>query len=491
PLIAASGANAVRLYAPILTSNMLDKAWDAGLYVIPTFGVDDYQLSCAAGRTHMQDRFVEMVEEWGDHPAILFWLVGNEVKSYLVQSDLNTDFFPQLDALAAAAQTAEGASAHPVGTAMADVGDVCLDGTSDDVALPNVDLWGTQLYRGCDFGTGAGNAFTQYANKADCDRPLVVTEFGADSWKSMSSCSGGPPTSCFVNSDCPMGTCTSDSAPCNIDTDCSQAPPHTGQTCTGGQSCDGAGMEDQAMQDSCMGTLLSDADAGLAIKAGGVSSGQVVFEWADEWWKAACLTTGGWEFHDTCANTRNNNYTMDPAINEEWFGMVANEAFCSSGSMGPCVSDGDCAAGTCSVINDPDARVNKTAYTNVGNAWLGPVCDMLVDSHVEGGNTTILFDPTAGNAVAHTLYFGDLSDVSNYTGTSYTFLGERPLGATSPSTITNPLPSGSLFWVVAAENGNTEEGCYGTDSAGTERPCSGAGCETNLVAGWNCWCSSP
>ena len=39
PLIAASGANTVRIYSPILTTAMLDAAWANGLYVIPTFGV--------------------------------------------------------------------------------------------------------------------------------------------------------------------------------------------------------------------------------------------------------------------------------------------------------------------------------------------------------------------------------------------------------------------------------------------------------------------
>ncbi len=471
PKIAASGANTVRLYAPILTTNMLDKAWEAGLFVIPTFGVDDFQLSCPQGRAFMQARFEEFVADWGDHPAILMWLVGNEVGSYLSVSDLYADFFPQLNALAAAI---EGTDSHPVGSAMRDVGDTCVPGVSDDPALPNVDFWGTQLYRGCTFG----NAFTQYAGKANCAKPLVVTEFGADSWKSMSSCSVTTATSCYVNTDCPQGTCSvTTTTACNLDTDCPG-----GETCNGGEFCDGAGMVDEAMQASCLDALLNEADAELAIRtAGGVSSGQVVFEWADEWWKAACLPTGGWEFHDECANTRNNNYGMDPAINEEWFGVVSNQAFCSLATTTPCNSDSDCPGGqTCSAITDPAARVNKTAYTEVGNSWLGEACDLDVSRNATTGDISIAFSPAAGNAIDHTLYYGLLSNVSTYTTT-----GSASVGATGSST-TVTLPGGSLFMLVAAENADLLEGCSGSNSAGAERSCLSGTC----IAGWNCLCNN-
>jgi hypothetical protein len=82
PLIAASGANTVRLYAPITSTAMLDAAWAAGLYVIPTYQPDTAQLTCAAGRDFMRDRFVEMVMDWKDHPAILFWLVWRSHKGF-------------------------------------------------------------------------------------------------------------------------------------------------------------------------------------------------------------------------------------------------------------------------------------------------------------------------------------------------------------------------------------------------------------------------
>lgn len=405
PLIAASGANTIRLYAPILSKAMLDAAWANGLYVIPNFGVDSVQMTCTAGKNFMQDRFVEMVDEWKDHPAILFWLVGNETNVNLGAADLCADWYPQLDFMAQAAHAAEGANFHPVGTANADtpgLGDICQSGCSDDTSLPNVDLWGAQVYRGC----GLSSAFSEYQAKADCGRPLIITEFGVDAYDSM------------------------------------------------------LGAENETLQANCMATQLADAELALAVQnPGGVSSGQVVFEWLDEWWKAECDPGTSWSTHDTCASSTNPSYP-DPAINEEWWGITSQNS------------------------GDPDARGLRGAYNRVSESWqLSGVCDLEVVSHDAGsGNMTISFAPATGSA-DHTLYYGPLSAVSSY-GYSGSVTG---LGVSGSSSVT--LPSGSLFWLVAPRNG--AEGCYGVDGpGGNERPCfpGSGGCAIPQSAGRTCEC---
>ena len=384
PQIADTGANALRLYAPILTTAMLDAAWAEGLYVIPTYGVDSIQLECEQGKAFMQARFVEMVEKWKDHPAILFWLVGNEVNTNLGSADLCIDWYPQLDAMAAAAHAAEGASFHPVGTAVAEMADICVAGCSDDTALPNVDLWGTQIYRGCSFS----GAFNEYRNKVDCDRPLVVTEFGADSWDSI------------------------------LD------------------------AENQTMQADCLGQLLDEADQELAVRtASGSLSGQVIFSWTDEWWKAECDPGTSWFTQDTCTSWTQGGYP-DPSINEEWWGIASLDDL------------------------DPGARGLRDSATRVSESWfLGSICDLQVPSHnASTGETSLSFGPGAGST-DHTLYYGPLSAVS-----SYGFSGKvSGLGATGSSSVS--LPEGSLFWVVVPRN-NGEEGTYGRDSSCSERPTS-------------------
>jgi hypothetical protein len=387
PLIAASGANAIRIYTSFMTTAMLDAAWSQGLYVIPTFQPDPAQLTCAEGKDFMRDRFREMVLEWKDHPAILFWLVGNEVNANLGTADLCLDWFPQLDSLALEAHLTEGASFHPVGTANADVGDICVASCSDDTSLPNVDLWGAQIYRGCSFGS----AFSEY-QKPDCARPLIVTEFGADAWDSL------------------------------------------------------LGAESETLQADCLESLLLEADQALAVRTpGGVSSGQILFEWADEWWKAFALdppvagfcTATDWNQHDTCKNWENFAYP-DPGMNEEWWGITSLDSA------------------------DSDARGLRAAHGHVGASWrLGDVCNMEVVSHNSvSGETTVSFDPAPGST-DHTLYYGPLNAVSSY-GYSGSVTG---LGANDSSSAT--LPAGSLFWVVVGRN-NGAEGGYSTGV--TERP---------------------
>ncbi len=269
PLIAGMGANAVRLYAPLLTTAMLDKAAAEGLYVIPTFGVDSINLECAAGKTAMENQFVDLVNQWGDHPAILAWLIGNEVNLNLTPgANLCADWYPQLQSMALAAENA--GSTLPVGTAVGGMGDVCTS-CSDDVDLPNVDFWGVQLYLGCTYGS----SFTDYAAKPNCARPLIVTEYGVDAYHRP----GGAP-----------------------------------------------GSEDQATQASCMDSALAEGHLELAVRTpGGVLAGQTLFEWSDEWWKAQCTPNGGWGQQDTCPDFDNPNFP-DGKVHEEWFGIVSINA---------------------------------------------------------------------------------------------------------------------------------------------------------------------
>lgn len=403
PLMAAMGANAVRVYAPLVTTRMLDTALANGLFVIPNFDVESKNLECAEGKSYVEDRFVDVVNRWKDHPAILFWLVGNEVNINLAGGvGLCGDWYPQLDSMALAAKNA--GTGQPIGTAVAGMADTCSS-CSDDLDLPNIDFWGVQLYRGCDYN----GAFNEYDAKPDCDRPLIVTETGVDAF-------------------------------------------HQPQA--------GGGAEDQGLQASCLDTLLEDGNDDLVVRAGGLGilSGQTLFEWSDEWWKAECPTCR-WDTHDS-ENPWTAGGFPDGKGHEEWFGLVA----LASG--------------------DPDARPARTARTMIGEKWLGAVCDLRVagfDKSTE--EITLSFDPPDGEAVDTNLYYGPLSAVSSYTYSD----AVSGLGTTGSANVT--LPAGDLFWVVAGENVAGEEGCYGTDGDGIERPCFSGNCDVDQVSAWNCLCS--
>ena len=277
-------------------------------------------------------------------------------------------------------------------------------GCSDDTSLPNVDLWGVQLYRGCTFGT----AFTEY-QKPDCARPMVITEFGVDAWDSV------------------------------------------------------MGIESELLQANCLESLLVEAADELAVQTpGGVSSGQVIFEWLDEWWKAECDPGTAWSTHDTCNSFTNPAYP-DPGMNEEWWGIVSQDSA------------------------DPDARGLRAAYDRVVQAWgFGPVCNAdVVARDATSGNLTLSFDPALGST-DHTLYYGPLNAVSTYGYTG----SVSGLGVTGSAEVA--LPAGSLFWVIAPLKDGTE-GCYGLDSGGVERPCfpDASACSVAQSTNRTCQCTNP
>ncbi|MDH3785611.1 MAG: hypothetical protein OEV00_09835, partial [Acidobacteriota bacterium] len=360
--IAGTGANAVRTYSAFLTTAMLDEAWANGLFVIPTFGIDTVQLQCDAGRAQQQARLEDTIQEWKDHPALLYWILGNEVavsQSQAERCDSGTctissaacategdcasgtcsfttaqtcnpadmpttcpqspvaescipescskGWYAQLDTLAAAADVAD--PSHPTGASNPDVGDIGVPGCTDDAALASLDLWGMNLYRGCTFA----NALSTYRTASG--KPLVITEFGSDAWNSTLS--------------------------------------------------GGAGAEDQAMQQACLASLLTEAEASLVVRdpGNGVTSGQVVFAWMDEWWKSfdgGSCTDSYWDKHDSCEDFTNPNYTVDPAINEEWWGIATMETFCSDMTT-PCTTDDDCpgAPGTCAISTGVSCRLDS------------------------------------------------------------------------------------------------------------------------------------
>jgi len=536
--IVATGANTVRIYSTFLTTTMLDEAWAHGLYVIPTFQVDPVKLGCDSGRAFMLARLQEAIQQWKNHPAILLWMLGSEVEAgqtpavlcntgtctvsaaacstaanctsgycsfntttacnpsvvpttcpqtpvaqTCIPETCSKGWYPQLEALAAAAGAAD--ASHPTGTSNADVGNIGIASCSDDAALPSLDLWGVNLYRGCTFST----AFSTF--RTESGKPLLISEFGSDSWNS------------------------------------------------------GSAAEDQNMQATCLASLLGEAQSALAVRdpANGVSTGQILFSWMDEWWKAfdgggACSNTY-WDKHDTCQGWSQPGYP-DASIQEEWWGIATQQTFCSDMTT-PCVIDDDCPgapgscsiAGTscrldnecpgtcsattvqactvdsdcpglcsgnpptsctndaqcsgpqvcifgnercvyqpcnqsaCNVVLDPSVRVPRTAYDTVAGSFrLGAVLDLGVVSHdAVTGNTDITFVPAAGSA-DHALHYGPLSAVSMYGYTG----AVTGLGATGSSSAT--LPAGSLFFLLVGQNGT--DGCYGVDSTCTERPGSGA-----------------
>ena len=180
-LLRDMGANTVRLWgwAPEADHTaFLDAAYNGGsrpVYVIAAYWLNASQnLSDPDVRRGIINEFTRMVALHKDHPAILMWMIGNELNAPWMYGD-SPALFSLVDEMAAAAHAEEGARYHPVTTPLADI-DLIQTIRQRDPQLSNLDVWSVQLYR----GKSVGGIFDDYA--AASRRPLLITEYGIDAY---------------------------------------------------------------------------------------------------------------------------------------------------------------------------------------------------------------------------------------------------------------------------------------------------------------------
>ena len=148
---------------------MLDEISEAGVRVIMGFGYNQGGTFDIRSGT-----FIEYVKKFKDHPAILVWELGNEYNFHpeWFGGDIQTWY----DALSAAVDAIHAEDPnHPVATAHGEVPAVELL-----AALPNMDLWGLNVYR-WDVSSSAALDFAERS-----DKPMFLSEIGADSYMSTS-----------------------------------------------------------------------------------------------------------------------------------------------------------------------------------------------------------------------------------------------------------------------------------------------------------------
>ena len=185
PLLRQMGANAVSISSwggSADHRDFLDKAYNAGtdsIYVIAGFWINPGQdidpASANNVRGQIKANFRRMVATHKNHPAILMWAIGNNLNdSSLYGGDLN-NLFSLIDEMAAEAHAEEGAGFHPVTAALTDSALISTISTYNS-AVPSLDLWGVNVYRGNSFGT----LFSDY--QAVSSKPLAVLEYGIDSF---------------------------------------------------------------------------------------------------------------------------------------------------------------------------------------------------------------------------------------------------------------------------------------------------------------------
>ena len=244
----------------------------------PFYGDKDFQ-----ERTKLE--VLEMVNLYKDEPGLVLWILGNE-NNYSFSGQVNPWSTPEIDkepdlpkqklmrakvyysfVNELATEIHKLDPNHPVAMGNGEL--ISLDVANQ--VCPDIDLVACIVYRGKTFG----NLFKSL--KATFDRPVLLSEFGADAYDA------------YLN------------------------------------------KEDQNMQAFFLESQWRQIYENLANHKTGAGNclGGTTFEWTDEWWKHNECDPESWKVHDTQSNWSNGSYYFDIKapknmnMNEEWFGMVA------------------------------------------------------------------------------------------------------------------------------------------------------------------------
>jgi Ricin-type beta-trefoil lectin domain-like/Glycosyl hydrolases family 2, TIM barrel domain len=244
-LMRAAGMNAVRTYEPITDRAVLDRLHAAGIRVL--MGV--YNWGGAP-----PESVVSTVNAVKNHPAVLMWLIGNEWNyNGLYVGLTHAQSLAKLNEVAALIRRND--TAHPIATIYGE-----LPSAATLAAMPNVAVWGLNVYRGISFG----NLFSAWA--ALSGKPMFVSEYGADAYNA------------------------------NI----RRYDPNS--------QAEGV----RALTAEILASSVKRHRSGVVL-------GGTAFEWADEWWKDG---GGRLDAHDVGGVAPGGGPYPDMTFNEEWWGIV-------------------------------------------------------------------------------------------------------------------------------------------------------------------------
>jgi hypothetical protein len=245
PRMRELGINVVRTYEPLLDTLVLDRLAEAGIFVINSV----YPWGGAPAEV-----VVERVRAVRAHPALLMWAVGNEWNYNGLYVGLSSaDSVARLNEVTALIKAED--PDHPVATIYGELPDAALL-----AAMPGIDVWGINAYRGISFG----DLFVRW--QALSSMPMFLSEYGADAYNA--ALPGYDPDS-----------------------------------------------QAQAVE-ALTRELLANASSRVSS---GVSLGGTLFEWADEWWKDQ---EGSLDAQDVGGIAPGGGPFPDQVFNEEWWGIV-------------------------------------------------------------------------------------------------------------------------------------------------------------------------
>ena len=167
-LMVEAGINTIRVYEPIDDKAVLDEIHEAGIKLIIGFGYDqDGNFDISSGT------FIDYVNKYKDHEAILLWELGNEynyhpewfegdLKNWYTAMNNAAEMIHQIDA------------SHPVTTAHGELPDALALSS-----CPSIDVWGMNVYR----WDNPEEIFSQW--EAISSKPMYLSEAGGDSYMTL------------------------------------------------------------------------------------------------------------------------------------------------------------------------------------------------------------------------------------------------------------------------------------------------------------------
>jgi hypothetical protein len=244
-LMRQAGINAVRTYDTITDPAVLDTLHDAGIRVLNSV------YAWGGEGPEAVDGRVAAVK---DHPAILMWVLGNEWNYNGLYVGLShEESRERINAAAARIRALD--DAHPIATVYGEV-----PGADLVAAMPEIDVWGINAYRGISFG----DLFERL--EAVTDKPVFLAEYGADAY------------------------------------DATEDAPNL-----------------SAQADATRALTLEILEHSAARTDDGRCLGGTLFEWADELWKDG---SGSPDVQDTGGIAPGGGPHPDQTFNEEWWGVV-------------------------------------------------------------------------------------------------------------------------------------------------------------------------
>lgn len=189
PYLKGLNVTTIRTWGKV-TKELLDIAEENGINVIAGFWIGhDLDFTDNKVKRQIELEFIDYVKEFKNHPSVFMWGLSNEndiAFCSCCKENCSVDiqakaFYSMINEMAKKARKIEAASRHPIILVSSSMDKLGRDNIwTTDERLSNIDIHGLNAYMGKGFGLKDNNLFKQF--QARSQKPLLITEFGADAW---------------------------------------------------------------------------------------------------------------------------------------------------------------------------------------------------------------------------------------------------------------------------------------------------------------------